>query len=63
MQPRVFMLFLRLLRTFLSPRRGVPQGDKSGFGIDANSKDGWLIYDEEAEFVRQGLIKPKSLDS
>jgi len=23
--------------------------------------EGWLIYDEEAEFVRQGLIKPKSL--
>lgn len=23
--------------------------------------DGWLIYDEQAEFVRQGLIKPRSL--
>lgn len=25
--------------------------------------DGWLVYDEEAEFVRQGVIRPTSLDS
>ncbi|CAM9855011.1 unnamed protein product, partial [Ectocarpus fasciculatus] len=27
------------------------------------SLDGWLVYDEESDFVRQGVIKPKSLDS
>lgn len=45
------------------PPPPVPQDNNTGVGIDGNSKDGWLIYDEEAEFVRQGLIKPKSLNS
>lgn len=26
-------------------------------------RDGWLAYDEEAEFVRQGVIRPTSLDT
>lgn len=25
--------------------------------------DGWQVYDEETEFVRLGIIRPKSLDT
>lgn len=39
--------------------KGVAQISAGATG--AGHVDGWLIYDEEAEFVRQGLIKPKSL--
>lgn len=31
--------------------------------LDNDPADGWLIYDLEKEFVRQGLIYSKSLDS
>lgn len=48
-----------------------PQGDagaggKADTGADSEGigeVDGWLVYDEEKEFVRQGVIRPRSLES
>lgn len=40
--------------------------DKSASSVRrraADLEDGWLAYDAETEFVRQGLIRSKSLDS
>lgn len=48
----------------MPPPLFVLQGNKNDAGTNGDgSTDGWLIYDEEAEFARQGVIRPKSLNS
>lgn len=51
----------------LSPQGDAGAGsDKAGSAVDSEGVgevDGWLVYDEEAEFVRQGVIRPRSLES
>lgn len=58
--------WLTFLRVLAVPQGDAGAGGKAGTGVDGEGVgevDGWLVYDEEKEFVRQGVIRPRSLES